>query len=461
MRRIRFTTAVLILVLLVCVGLTGCGGSSGSPSTSTARNTTAAKPPPQEEPEEPVAEAAPEPEPERLPPGAPEPGSTLTYFEGSGRVNLISDGEGFSIVDSLTDLGTETDESTITTYDVAGRQLTVIPSGTFAGECGAADLKVPGLGRVIITEVEPYIETAGIEQTEYPTVLKAWNAHTGELLWSVPIRPEGDEESEAEGNCGAYDGHLQGFSATDDGRWGLYGSTYSARVIDLVTGQVETRVRAEGVLGNYPIVAADEEQGIYQAIDPETGEVLGSHQLNVDFYQQQEQLSMAARGALYSDGSGSSPAAISTDGDRLIVVEESGEEEVARTIAYSLPSFEVAWTRPANQEDFLAGEGGNLVFEVAREGGEEGELKLVALNDQTGEPVWSVPDGEVCGVTESQLLLSVNGQRATIDLATGEQVSYEEEAECPSVLPGGIGLSSEGGEILEGTELTVLQLLEP
>lgn len=466
---IRIRSGAALAVALGCVaGLAGCGGGSEpvSASSTTASTVSAEAPSETAARTQPPAEEA-EPEPEPLPAEAPSPGAELTYVEDPGRVNVIADegGEGFSIVDSVTDLGTERDESTVTTYDVAGNELAEIPSGSLTGECGAADLVVPGLGRVIITETAGYTETAGIEQTEYPPVLKAWNAQTGELLWHAPMRSEEAGEEWGETGCGAYDGHLEGFGATFDGHWGLFGGAEpefgGARVIDLTTGKVQPGVHAEGVIGDYPIEvpASGEEDGRYEAIDPSSGRVLGSIALNADFYQQQEQLNMAARGALQEDGGGSSPTAISSDGERLIVVDEPEDGE-PQTVAYSLPSFDVAWKRPPGDEVSVVGEGGGIVVESRYDEAKETTI-FVGVNDATGTQEWTLPAGEICGVTESQLLFSVNGQLATIDLATGEQLSYEEVPDCPTVLPGGIGLSTEGGEIGEATGLTVLQILEP
>jgi hypothetical protein len=454
-----------VLAVVVCSGVAGCGGNEDTQSTSSSSGASAS-PSSQTGPAPEKMETTSESQTMARPVQAPEPGVELTFVEDPGRVNVIgnSDGEGFSIIDSVTDLATERDESTVTTYGVAGEELAEISSGSFTGECGAADVTVPSLGRVIITELAGHTETEGINQTEYPPVLKAWNARTGELLWLLPIRAEANQEWE-EAGCGAYDGELEGFSATSDGRWGLFGASEpqfgGARVIDLTTGQVQPGVHAEGVIGNYPIVVSEGQDGHarYEAIDPSSGQVLGSAAIEADFYQQQEQLTMAARGALEDDGGGDSPTAVSSDGERLIVVDEP-EEGDPQTVAYSLPSFDTAWKRPPVQGAFLVGEDGAIVLEQRYDLSAETTV-LVGVNDQTGKQEWSLPAGEICGMTESQMLLSVNGQLSTIDLATGEQVSYEETPYCPTILAGGIGTAIEGGEVGEGTGLTVLQILEP
>jgi hypothetical protein len=423
------------------------------PSEATAERTQAERPP---EPKRPSVNAQ-----------APQSGTELTTVEDPGRVNVITSGNGFSIVDSVMNLNPERDESNITTYNSAGEELAEIPSGDLVGECGAADVVVPGLGRTIITELESHTRTEGINQTEYPAVLKAWSAETGEPIWSTPIRYDQGEEWEEPG-CAAYDGYLEGFSATSDGRWGLFGETDpefgGARVIDLKTGQVQPGLHAEGVLGDYPIIVPESPYGPqrYRAIDPSDGQVLGTIATEADFYQQQEQLSMAARGALESDGGGASPAALSSDVKRLILVDEpENEYGEPHAVAYALPDFHVAWQRPSGQSVSLVAEGGGIVLEQREN--PSGEMTFwVGVNDQTGEQEWTLPAGEVCGITESQMLMAINGQLATIDLKTGEQISYEEEGEsCPTIFPGGITTYTEGGEVGEITGLTVTQALEP
>ena len=441
---------VLVLVLL----FVGCGGGTNpSPATS-----------------EPAVERAPEegtsePKPPSVNAKAPEPWTELVSVDDPGRVNVIGNGNGFSIVDSVISLNPDRDESNVTTYNAAGEELTEIPSGDLTGECGAADVTVPGVGRTIITEISGHTRTEGINQTEYPTLLKAWNAQTGALIWSAPMRYGQGEEWEETG-CAAYDGYMEGFSATADGRWGLFGGTDpefgGARVIDLKTGRVRPGLHAEGVLGDYPIVVPESPYGPqrYRAIDPSDGQVLGSIATDADFYQQQEQLSMAARGALESDGGGASPTAMSSDASRVIIVDEPEEGE-PHTVAYALPDFHVAWQRPPGQWVSLAGEGGGVVIESRQN--PSGETTFwVGVNDRTGEQEWTLPAGEVCGITDSQMLMSVNGQLATIDLKTGEQISYEEgEGNCPTILPGGITTYVEGGEVGEMAGLTVTQALKP
>jgi hypothetical protein len=317
---------------------------------------------------------------------------------------------------------------------------------------------------MIITELASHTRTEGINQTEYPSVLKAWSAETGEPIWSAPM-PYGKGEEWEEPGCGAYDGYLEGFSATADGRWGLFGGTDpafgGARVIDLKTGQVQSGLHAEGVLGDYPIVTPEDEYGPqrYKSIDPSSGQVLGTLTTDADFYQQQEQLSMAARGVLEWDGGGASPTAMSSNAKQLILVEEP-EYGKPYTVAYALPSFHIAWQRPPGQSVSLVGEGGGIVIEGKETPSSEGVF-WVGVNDQTGEPEWTLPAGELCGMTESQLLMAVNGQLATIDLKTGEQLFYEEEEGCPTIFPGGITTYVEGGELGEMTGLTVAQRLEP
>ena len=136
---------------------------------------------------------------------------------------------------------------------------------------------------------------------------------------------------------------------------------------------------------------------------------------------------------------------------------EDGEPYV---VAYALPDFHVAWQRREDNRCRCRRGGGILLEQRENPSGET--TFWVGVNDRTGEQEWTLPAGEVCGMTESQMLMAINGQLATIDLKTGEQISYEEEGEsCPTIFPGGITTYTEGGEVGEMTGLTVAQALEP
>jgi outer membrane protein assembly factor BamB len=112
--------------------------------------------------------------------------------------------------------------------------------------------------------------------------------------------------------------------------------------------------------------------------------------------------------------------------------------------AYSLPDKRVLW-KSAGLLRLLA-DGGELVVTSDANGKTN---QLVAFDDKTGSRPWSVPGGEVCGITATQMLLAVNGQLAVIDLGSGKQVSYTTNtstsgSDCPMILPGGIEVESGG-----------------
>jgi hypothetical protein len=86
------------------------------------------------------------------------------------------------------------------------------------------------------------------------------------------------------------------------------------------------------------------------------------------------------------------------------------------------------------------------------------------LNARTGTTLWTLPQVDVCGLSTTQMLVSVNGQTAVIDLASGQQLSYSAPrtaedgstaGQCPQMLSGGIGISD------SASRLVITQMLTP
>jgi len=84
------------------------------------------------------------------------------------------------------------------------------------------------------------------------------------------------------------------------------------------------------------------------------------------------------------------------------------------------------------------------------------------LANHTVEVQWRLPGAGICAITNSRLLLVVNGQLALIDLETGRQISYSEDSVCPTDPPGGMGVSSgSGSDLFEAEEVTVTRFSSP
>ena len=190
------------------------------------------------------------PSPSRVVPSA---GANLASVSGPGRVNVIANvqGRGFNVVDSV--LGDNyDDESTLRAYAADGTPLAELPAGSFTGECGTADV-INSQGRLLITEQIKTVQAQGINPATHSLVLTAWNATSGNKVWTAtPISSSTDTMS-----CGAFDGNLQNFSATLDGKLGVLQWPQPKSdvddVIDLTSGKLYPRANLQGTLGNYVV----------------------------------------------------------------------------------------------------------------------------------------------------------------------------------------------------------------
>lgn len=378
---------------------------------------------------------------------APEPGTELAAVTGSGAFSVVTNvpGEGFSIVRNLVDINSDEDQSTVTTYDASGAELAQIPAGSFVGDCQAADIVRADDTRIILTIASSTAPAEGIEPESSTSALDAWDATSGEKLWSADL---GDEAWDCDPVNDSGDGII-GFAATPNGRWGIVGGgNGETLIIDLATGDLHESERELHVTGNVLTVRAEYSPLNSPAFDPETVEKVGTFR-GFKFYGEPN---MAPTGLLDTASVGSSPpAGSSQDGSIVFGLDE-------HVVAYSVPDMRVAWKGRGDFEPYLHGEAGGVLLTTSQ----EDDAKLEALDVETGERMWSVPAGDVCGFTNSQLLLAINGQLATIDMNSGEQLSYSDEGdECPDLRAGGIGVEMGSIDPLEEHGVTVRQVLSP
>lgn len=460
-RVVAHALATLAAVTVVACGSAPRDHAAGAAAARTAVTDTANRRTPQ-----PTATTSEQP---------PADGTELASYGEGGAVTSIADagGSGFSIIDDLVNLhGSEgTDSSSVAVFGATGERLTTLPSEDLTGDCGAADVTVPGAGRLIITELITTHPAEGIKPATSEIALKAWNAVNGAPAWSATIAPTAPGGPPS---CSEYIHEdatavttLEQFVPTPDAIWGL--STTGARpfVIDLRTGRLRADPRAIGILGNFIVDRKSNESPEYLT-DPQSGRQVGSEPgrrggrepTSIPYY---GELSLAPQGVVQTDSDGTSPPAVlSSDGNVVIgLLAYSGTSEPGTELAaYSLPDGTELWHAPRINSVYLYGDAGGRVL-VSEQKGED--TNLVALDDHTGKVDWQLPaSGTVCGLTVHQMLLSVNGQLATIDASTGKQISYsgkgaaEEGSEgagesCPSVSVSGLGI---GGSSVE-------QVLQP
>jgi hypothetical protein len=411
----------------------------------------------------------------------PANGTTLASVDDPGAVTSIADsgGNGFSFVDDSVNIhGQEgQDESSVVVYEGSGERVTELPSEDLTGNCGAADITVPGVGRLIITELITSHPAEGISPATSEAVLDAWNAKTGAAAWSATITPSSTGYAPS---CDEYVHEdatavttLEGFINTPDRRWALSTAGAHPYVVDLRSGKLRRDPRSTAILGDYVVDHTSNESSGYLT-DPETGHRVapepshrgGPEPTSIPFYT--SELSLAPQGIVHTDSDGTSPPAVlSTDGQIVIgLLAESGTSAPsAELAAYSLPAGKELWHLPTTLSSvYLYGDGGGRVL-VSENG-----KTLVALDDQTGEIDWQIPvAGTICGITADQMSLAVHGQLALVDASTGKQISYSpgnetneggtEEGEsegpgevsCSTIAPSGISI---GGS-------SVAQALQP
>lgn len=238
-------------------------------------------------------------------------------------------------------------------------------------------------------------------------------------------------------------------------------------MLNLDTGEIVKGVTANSLLGDYPITVHVSEGGSsYRAIDPSNGAVLGTNVNSFEFVHDGHALELASGEVPfpYTGEGGAQPPLLSSDNQRLLGSVEEGSRGNS-VIAYSLPSFRVSFRRQVRPfYPRVVADGGGLAIESLENAGASGSKgSLVAFDDKTGRQVWKLP-GSVCGISNTQLMISVNNQTAIIDLKTGKQISFS-QGSCPAILPGGISVSGEGssneGAPAESHALKVTQVLTP
>jgi PQQ-like domain len=432
-RPIFLVPVILGLAIVGCGSPASPGSALGRTSTRTASARQAATSLPTQAPW-PTQTA---PSPTQV---APSVGASLASVPYGGRTNIIANtqGQGFDVVDSILD--SNGDESTLHAYGPDGTSLTELPAGSFTGECGAADV-INSKGRLLITEQVQTVPAAGINAATNSLTLTAWNASNGGEVWTdTPISPSTETL-----NCQAYDGNLQDFSATFNGRWGVLqwplSNSEVTDAIDLTNGKLYPRSDLQGTVGNYVAIG---NQNAATLTSPGTWQKLGT--LNLSNLQESGPGAFAATGQAVNPNSGNPGMEASPDGTEL-----AGALGSDSTVsAYALPSGRALWsirTPPGETDTTEAINASVLIIGRARSLGDP--TTLIALDVKTGKILWktNIGNGALCDLTSSQVLINVNDQLATLSASTGAQLSYEAnpyqdpdtgDTTCPATVANGI-----------------------
>ena len=424
----------LVGLLSISLALAACGGPAKSAAKSAAPTTSAAASSTSETP-------TPTPTPTPTAAVAPPAGTVLTTYTGNGEI--VPATGGFSILQS--DSSSGTDQSTVSTYDVAGSPLTQIPAGGFTGSCGIADVS-PGGRRLIITALLTTTDAQGVVAATYAESLTAFDARTGATVWTADLVPAQAQQL----TCSSSSGELQGFSATQDGAYGaltVHGGTLQVSTgITLATGALSPKVDLLGALGNWLVTGTQRRDysnpDLYVLTTPPTWKGLGSFSVG----SRAGLVPMEDPSAITSGrfGGNSSASGLSSDGTQLFTTQATADNNGTVLIAYALPGMKQTWSQTSKDGVTfeLRGSGGNVV--VVERHAPDGTT-TEGLNAHTGATLWSLPLVDVCGLSTTQMIVQVNSQTAVIDLPTGKQLSYSGAAgnnygagSCPALLPGGI-----------------------
>lgn len=417
---------------------------------------------------------------------APAPGTTLASIDDTGAttVNSNTEGNGFTAVHDLLGQG-YTEDSTLDTYDMAGNHLATLPVGSFTGDCTAADVQNPA-GRLIITLLITQTPAQGITAATDSLTMTAWNATTGAKTWST-VLVTGAKGIVCPSSGDGDGGELWDFVATLDGKWGVFelpvqdaSGNIEYDAINLMTGKTYPNESLVGVLGNYVVTGSgtDSEDdypakltittpGSWTALGSAAGSA-GSQTANPQLeggsisgskFAPSEFAATGYTGDGGEEGNGTS-AAVTPDGGYLAAMVSDGNGN-SWYRGYALPSMNQLWSIP-EPEGSTGIQGISNTALLITESTEGGDTYLVDLNPQTGQQVWKtdIADGSACDLTSTEVLVDANNQLATLNAATGKQLSYQnnpyQDAEgdetCPTVVENGLG-----GVGMNGN--TVLQLL--
>ncbi|MEV4723107.1 hypothetical protein [Micromonospora humida] len=372
-------------------------------------------------------------------------------------------GHGFDVINSVLQNGD--DLSTLQAHDVDGTPIGALPPGSFTGACGAADVINHGR-RLIITLLIKTVPAAGITKETHSLEMNAWDARSGEQVWSAtPVKPTPETLS-----CQAYDGELQGVATTLDGNWGTILWSPQSYAVDLRDGRLYPRDDLLGTIGNYVTIGTN--HTVYDGKPNTVSMTIPGEWRNLGTFKTGDTHSsgtldlartgrMAETGRSYTGSSGESTLS-TPDGSIIVTVVGSASYGVPYAIkAYRLPSAQPLWTikTPKYHTDTVhAINASILLFDRAETGAGGRDVEYMAVDVRTGKVVWSMKIAglSTCLLTTRRILIVVNDQFVVLDAATGKQLSYQAGADggCPGFVA--TGLTGVGRD-----DMDVVQLLDP
>lgn len=379
------------------------------------------------------------------PSSSPLASGTRLASAGDGYVQAWADGSTLAVM-----AGEQTGTPyTITTYnEKTGQQLASIPlrlpDGVTDGCVDKLVRRNDGLG-IMLTDYNQYTPAKGVTPADSVEHLVAIDTTNGDQLWdaALPGYASDDDTTDAGGPCVGIllrdaDDMIQ---ASSDGRYVLDLNWSDAPyAIDLQTGTTYRRPNAFKMIGNWAATgapssdAAGEEPSSVSLVDPGTGATAGTIS------------NAAAIDVLWRGMSDAHP--VSPDGRRLYIV--GGYNATVTAEAFNLPSGSVAWTVPFSGFDSQAPNWGDSLAVDDATGAtfSAGTQGVLAFSNDSGKSLWnrSTRDGPtLCGATNGHVYIEVNGQFATLNETTGDQITYNPNISgCPAILNGVVAEKTSG-----------------
>jgi len=299
-------------------------------------------------------------------------------------------------------------------YDVATGSLLHTrssPGAVADGACGFGLVRA-GDRSIILDMISAEQPAQGTIKARRAHSLRAIDAATTSVLWTVQVDEGTTDEVEPCNPAGYGLGTPGSVQATLSGRYALFGYN----VIDLTNGQLKLIDNAVAVVGDW-VVVEDSTHDLLALVDPDSGATAGT----------------------VSDWFG--PDQTNYGGGVFV----DRDKQTLDLAGYSLPSGAKAWQTdydPTSRYIVYDKTTNAFVLSDLAYGADE----VLAVSAADGQRLWGPIDtDQPCGVADGRLVVSVNGQLAVLDVATGNQLSYDATTGvCPTIL-GSSQLAGHGG----------------
>jgi hypothetical protein len=390
--------ALSVAALFVLIGGFGTAAISNSPSTDTPTDMTL----------NPTVIRRPTAEPTMHPTaGSTPPVAPAENLDGQAvqRMDLIAS-DGIHAVIMTTASGSDPwrPRPYYQTYDVitgAPVQAKASPGAVADGSCGFMVVRSGNRSLIldIITTQQP---ARGLEKARIAAALRAIDAPTMQVLWTTQI-VEGTTDEVS--GCNPAGWGVREAYVIRDGDYLLL----SEMVVELATGKAKRIANATSGIGDWIAVDTGED---LRLVNPDSGASAGTLRNWQHFFHEEA----------------------SSFGAGLFI---SSDRSTSGLAGYALPSGNIAWQSSYNPTSrYIHYDRKTNVFVFSDRAYNADEVLAVSAAD--GRTLWGPIDTSgVCGVDDGRVVVSVNGQLAVLDAATGTQLSFDSTtSKCPTVLPG-------------------------